>query len=255
LNPPRRTRVLQSQRQPLPQPWLEDCLRSVRDWAGERGFEYHFIGNEFFGILPPGLQALADSQAVIASDLARLRWLQRYREGTGDRVLWLDADVLVFDPQAFELPDTACAVGREVWIDYDRRGRIKAWRKVHNAFLMFAEGDSLLDFYADSAERLLRLNPGPKPPQFIGPKLLTALHSLSAFPVLESAALFSPLLLRDLLGEPEAAGAIECFEKHSADPPAAVNLCSSSIERGDLDNPRMQQAIERLLQQRGLRPR
>lgn len=248
------TLILQSQRLPLPQPWLEDCLHSVRDWASANGHHYRFIDTGFFDILPADLRPPAHNPPVIASDLARLRWLQHHRSHTVRRVVWLDADVLIFDPQGFHLPETPSAVGREIWIDHDRNGRLKAWRKVHNAFLMFDHNDSLLDFYADSAERLLRLNPGPRPPQFIGPKLLTALHSLSQFPVLENAAMFSPLLLRDLLGDPSAEGAIELFEASSHQVPAAANLCSSSIERGELDNAQMQLAIDRLLEQGALSP-
>jgi hypothetical protein len=48
--------------------------------------------------------------------------------------------------------------------------------KVHNAFMMFRQGNHFPDFYTDAAERLLDLNQGAMPAQFIGPKLLTALH-------------------------------------------------------------------------------
>jgi len=253
--PDARTLILQSQRLPLPQPWLRDCLDSVRRWAGRSGYDYRFIGEEFFDPLAPELRDKTRDRPVVASDLARLRWLQHFRAQGVARVVWFDADVLIFDPERLCLPDGPCAVGREVWIDHDRKGRLKVWHKVHNAFLCFGTGDSLLDFYADSAERLLRAVEGPVPPQFIGPKLLTALHSLSRFPVLEEAAMFSPLLLRDLLGDDGAQGAIELFLKHSDAAPAAANLCSSSIANGSLDNRRMAQAIDRLLHDRGLNRR
>jgi hypothetical protein len=249
------TLVLQSHRLPLPHPWLRDCIASVERWCADNGYRHHFLDEEVFAPLPPALRDKLRQRPVIASDLARLRWLQRYRDQGWRRVLWLDADVLVLDPGAFRLPDTATAAGREVWIDHDDRGRLRSWRKTHNAFLMFGPGDSLLDFYADSAERLLLAIDGPIPPQFIGPKLLTALHSLSRFPVLEAAAMFSPLLLRDLLGERAASGAIGLFLERSDSAPAAANLCCSSVNGGQLDDRRMQQAIERLLEWRGLSPR
>ncbi len=245
--PDGRTLILQSQRLPLPQPWLRDCLDSVRRWAASAGHDYRFIGDELFDPLDEELRHKTRKQPVVASDLARLRWLQRFRSQGAARVVWIDADVLIFDPERFCLPDGSCAVGREVWIDRDRKDRLKAWRKLHNAFLYFGPGDSLLDFYADSAERLLRAVDGPVSPQFIGPKLLTALHSLSRFPVLEEAAMFSPMLLRDLLGEESARGALELFLKHCDAAPAAANLCSSSVRSGALDNRQMARAIERLL--------
>ncbi len=249
------TLVLQSHRRPLPHPWLQDCIDSVAAWCAQNGYRHRFLEEDVFAPLPPALRDKTRDRPVIASDLARLRWLQRLREQGWQRVVWMDADVLIFDPDALVLPDTASAVGREVWIDHDRHGRLKSWRKVHNAFLMFGPGDSLLDFYADSAERLLLAAPERIPPQFIGPKLLTALHSLSRFPVLETAAMFSPLLLRDLLGELQAQGAIDRFLEDSDAPPAAANLCCSSVNGGQLDDRQMQQAIERLQGGRGLRPR
>lgn len=252
---PQHTLVLQSHRLPLPHPWLEPCIDSVRDWCRLRGYRHEFFDAGFFDPVPAALLEKTRARPVIASDLARLRWLQHFRDRGHQRVLWMDADVLVFDPEGLVLPDSPSAVGREVWIDRNRQGRLKAWRKVHNAFLMFGPGDSLLDFYADSAERLLTAANGPMPAQFIGPKLLTALHSLSRFPVLETAALFSPLLLRDLLGDDADGGAIDLFEHESDAAPAAANLCCSSVNEGQLDDAHMQQSIERLLAWRGLRPR
>ncbi len=252
---PQQTLVLQSHRLPLPHAWLGACIDSVRDWCRLRGYRHEFLDSGFFDPVPTALLEKTRDRPVIASDLARLRWLQHFRDRGHERVLWMDADVLVFDPERLVLPDGPSAVGREVWIDRDRRGRLKAWRKVHNAFLSFGPGDSLLDFYADSAERLLAEADGPMPAQFIGPKLLTALHSLSRFPVLETAALFSPLLLRDLLDDDAAAGAIDLFTQHSDAAPAAANLCCSSVNGGQLDDARMQQAVDRLLAWGGLRPR
>ena len=37
------------------------------------------------------------------------------------------------------------------------------------------------------------------PAQFIGPKLLTALHNIALFPVVETASMLSPAEIRDLL--------------------------------------------------------
>jgi hypothetical protein len=44
---------------------------------------------------------------------------------------------------------------------------------------------------------LLRLNQGRIPPQFIGPKRLTALHNIALCPVMKSAAMLNPLVMRD----------------------------------------------------------
>jgi hypothetical protein len=67
--------------------------------------------------------------------------------------------------------------------------KLRAYVKVRNAFLMFRKGNHFLDFYTATAQRLLRLNQGSMPPQFIGPKLLTALHNVAICPVMETAGM------------------------------------------------------------------
>jgi hypothetical protein len=159
-------------------------------------------------------------------------------------VVWLDADFLIFDPDNFNLPDAPYAVGREVWLQHDPRGRLKVYKKVHNALLMFRQGNGFLDFYIETAERLLRQHRGGMPPQFIGPKLLTALHNVCQLPVMESAGMLSPLVIQDIVqGEGEA---LTRFVDQSPEPIAGANLCLSSRDREALACADMEQVIDRL---------
>ena len=240
------TLVIQSHRAPLPYPWLERCLASVRDWCALRAYGYRFMGDELFERLPDSIRSILPGQTVIASDLARLLVLREALNSGYRSAVWMDADFLIFDPQAFVLPDVSCAAGREVWVQHDKHGGLRSYSKVHNAFLLFARGDSFLDFYADTAQRLLTLNTGPVPAQFIGPKLLTALHNVACLPVLETAGMLSPLVIKDLLagGGP----ALDLFRADSPQPLAGANLCVSSCERGDVSEQEMQCLIDRLLQ-------
>ena len=162
-------------------------------------------------------------------------------------MVWCDADFLIFNPDDFVLPDFAYALGREVWIQPDARKGLRAFVKVHNAFLMFRKGNSFLDFYRATAERLLRLNQGSMPPQFIGPKWLTALHNIALCPVLESAAMLSPLVMRDCIAG--RGDALTLFRQKSSVTPSAANLSSSLTEREGLGNAEMHQLINHLLAQ------
>ena len=208
-----KTLIIQSHRHPLPQDWLPACLASVADWAQANRYHYRFIGDEIFTTLDQELLDKTRSQTVIASDLARLFSLQRGLAEGYDCVVWCDADFLIFNPESFVLPDTEYALGREVWVQYDAKQRLRSFVKVHNALLMFRRGNTFLDFYRATAERLLRLNQGRMPPQFIGPKWLTALHNIALCPVMESAAMLSPLVMRDCLaGQGEA---LRLFRKKS----------------------------------------
>ena len=236
------TLVIQSHRSPLPYSWIERCLESVRHWCTLNRYEYQFLNDELFEGVPDELLDRAGGQIVVAADLARLIVLQGALNNGYETVCWLDADFLIFDPDNFVLPDDPYAVGREVWVQQDAHGKLKVYKKVHNAFLMFRQGNSFLQFYRETAERLLRQNRGSMPPQFIGPKLLTALHNVSQLPVMESAGMLSPSVAKDVISG--AGDALELFIRHSRDPVAGANLCISSRNREELVCAEMEKLID-----------
>ena len=207
------------------------------------------MGDELFAGLPDMILEKTQGRKVIASDLARLQVLQAALNDNYRTVIWLDADFLVFDPEGFVLPDQSCAVGREVWVQQDQDGKYRVYRKVHNAFLMFRQGNSLLDFYAETAYRLLVRNEGTMPPQFIGPKLLTALHNIAMLPVLETAGMLSPEVIRDMIGG--EGPALDLFDTHSPQPVAGANLCISSCRKNEVSDSDMEQLIDILLEKNG----
>ncbi len=101
-----------------------------------------------------------------------------------------------------------------------------------------------LDFYVETAERLLRQNQDGMPAQFIGPKLFAALHNVCQLPVMESAGMLSPLVIKDLVqGRGEA---LRCFLEHSPAPIAGANLCIFSHERQEVSREEMGQIIDLL---------
>jgi len=240
-----KTLVIQSHRSPIPYPWLAPCLDSVRRWSELNQYTYRFLNDELFDVIEDDLLEKVAQRKVIASDLARLKVIQQaLREGY-ETVVWLDADFLIFDQDGFILPDGPYAVGREVWVQHDRQGRLKVYKKVHNAFLMFRRGNGFLDFYVETAERLLRQHRGGMPPQFIGPKLLTALHNVCQLPVMETAGMLSPLVIKDLVRG--AGEALRCFVECSPAPIAGANLCISSQERQEVSGADMEQTIDLLI--------
>ncbi|MBV1870242.1 MAG: hypothetical protein KUG76_04975 [Gammaproteobacteria bacterium] len=248
--------ILQSHQQPLPKDWLTPCVNSVKNWAQLKGYEYQFLNDAFFDILPTWVIEKTQSQIVIATDLARLRWIQRYLNAGYDCVVWMDADFLIFSAHTFDIEalrqaPEGYALGREIWIqpkdlDNPRPTQFKAYKKVHNAFLQFQKGNYFLDFYASHAERLLAKNRGPIPPQFIGPKLLTALHNIVQCPVQENAGMLSPWLIKDKLNN--EGPALSLYRKENHHPLAAANLCSSLIDNEILHDKDIKTLIEQLLE-------
>ena len=239
------TLVIQSHRDPLPFDWLQGCIDSVAAWSKASRFQYRFIGDEIFNLVEPELLAKVDAQTVIASDLARLKVMQQALDHGFGRVVWCDADFLVFRPDDFQLPPSDFAFGREIWVQADDRGNLRAYPKLHNACMMFRRGNACLDFYADTATRLLRLNQGGMPPQFIGPKLLTALHNIACFPVMERAGMLSPLVMRDIL----AGGgmALDLLRQKSSAALAGANLSSSLTVGEGFTEAEMKTLIRKLL--------
>ena len=92
---------------------------------------------------------------------------------------------------------------------------------------------------------MLSLNRGGVPPQFVGPKLLTALHNIAHFPVIESAAMLSPLVLKDLLAG--GGESLDLLLQKSAVTPAGANLGSSLTESEGFTGSEMQTLIRQLL--------
>ncbi len=237
------TLVIQSHRQPLPYAWIETCMTSVRQWAESNDYCYEFIGDELFDYISPSLLAKTQNQRVIATDLARLKLLQNRLSRKHQTVVWCDADFLIFAPERFSLPEHSYSLGREVWIQPDKNNpdKLVAKTKVHNAFIMFRQGNHFLDFYTETAERLLELNCGNIPPQFIGPKLLTALHNIAHCHVLETAGMLSPVVINDIANK--RGDALTLFQNKSNEKIAAANLCSSLFACGDVTQQTIVQCI------------
>ncbi len=245
-----RTVVLQSHRQPLPYEWLHPCIDSVKRWAASNSYDYVWLGDELFDELTVNQRKHTRLQRVVASDLARLHKAKRELQQGAERVVWCDADTLIINPGALELPVEGSAVGREIWIQPSglSNGSPKVYAKVHNAFMVFCQEDSFLPFYLDTASRLLEVHQGPYVDQFIGPKLLTALHNLVQLPVIENAGVLSPSVIANLnRGGGEF---LDAFCRRLQRIPASLNLCASSIRSGELSDQSMVDVIE-LLEDKG----
>ncbi|MDH5409572.1 MAG: hypothetical protein OEY00_13250, partial [Gammaproteobacteria bacterium] len=229
----------------LPYPWIDSCLSSVRQWAESHQYDYRYLGDELFDLIPDELVKQYQQHRVVLSDLARLLAMRHALNEDYDSVVWLDADFLIFAPEQFILPYDSYACGREVWVQKDSKEKLKVYKKVHNAFLLFSRGNSFLDFYIETASKLLFLNTGAMPPQFIGPKLLTAFHNIASLPVMETAGMLSPLVIKDII-----VGGGECLELFVDNSPADIagaNLCVSSCEKNELSNTEMEDVIKLLL--------
>ncbi|SFS04063.1 hypothetical protein [Sphingomonas jatrophae] len=243
--------VVQSWRDGDCPPWLARCLDSVEGWARGAGFAYRRLGDALFDPLPAWTLAAADGARLALTDLARLLWIEPLLD-TADAVLWLDADVLVFDPAAMRLPDAPAALARERWIWRDSAS-IHADERLSNAAMLFTAGDGLLAWYRRTAETILRDAPKPLNRTALGPQLLTALGRARPVPRIECVPTLSPALMEDLLAGDGPA--LASHRAHWAHPVGAAHLCRSlggTPDAPDLVGEGVQaELVERLLREGG----
>jgi len=250
------TVVIQSYRTENVAPWIERCIDSVHAWAVGQGFDYRFVGDEIFEMVPDWYRENAGQRAPVITDLARLKLLREELDGGAARAVWLDADVLVFDSAGLSVPaGMGYAFGREFWVQPAAGKKLKIYRNVHNAIAVFEAGNAFLDFYIHACERIISGANGSVPNQVVGTKFLTALHNIMGFSLIDQVGMFSPLVNRDI-----AAGggpALDRLEAVCRQPLAAANLCSSlaggEADGVELSDDLMANVCETLLTRRTLR--
>ena len=221
-----RTLVIQSASDLDRPDWLIACVHSVERWARERGYDYRLWGDDALELTPRWYRAKLGGRLPIVADLARLLLIRDALANDYQRACWLDADVLLFAPQRLELPDNdECAFGREYWMQKDRGGRWQVRRNVHNAICSFVAGCPVLPFLIRTTERIIaRADAEHIAPQMVGPKLLSALHNLTGFELIDTIGALSPAVLDDLeRGGGEALRAMPA----APEPLAGINLCAS----------------------------
>jgi hypothetical protein len=220
------TLVIQSYRTTDVAPWIRRCLDSTRAWAAARGFDYEFVDDRLFGFAPAWVRERCGSQILPVTDVARLYLLRERLEQGWQRVIWVDADVLVFAPERFVLDDAMpYALCRELWLA-ERSGQIETVECVNNAVIMMSQRLPLLDFWIFAAEEILRTHPpGPVDKLLVGTRLLTDIANAMPLRVLNSIGLFSPPVVRDLAQGGGAAS--RAWARQFAHPIGAANLCAS----------------------------
>ena len=212
--------------------WIEQCIDSAHTLANLKGWEYHAKGDEIFDLVPQKIRSKLGSKKVMLTDLARLLWAKEIlrNESSIGQVIWLDADVFVFSPEHINInAETHFAVGRQNWIQAGSGQTLKVYRQVHNAILVLGHDLCVADFLIYSISRMINEMTHAPSPQIFGPKLLTALHNIVGFDVIESVGMASPLVLQDIARG--GGKALSALSRTGTPPLGALNLCSSYQEK------------------------
>ena len=197
MNASPRCAIVQSFRTNAIPDWILRCMSSVQAWARSRGYDYKLWGDEIRDVCGTDYLASGFRNWQAITNLARLLITRKYlREDVYDAVVWLDADVFVFDPGRFAIDhplgtfELGYAFGREVWV---HENRYLEGPMAHNAFTYFSRDakdlDLLIEIMTHIGRRPLRHN------FQVGVQLLRGLQFPLGFQILPHVAVFSPALI------------------------------------------------------------
>ena len=248
------TLIYQSFRKHNVPEWIQRCLESVQDWTKEKGYSYRFIDDEMFEYAPDWYRQKVKDNVQLVSDISRLKLARRFLLEGYERVIWIDADLLIFDPVNFAI-DTEEGVHfcREIWIDADLNRNVIHQKKINNSVCVFHEGNVFLDFYIDACLKLVadRTN---IPHVLVGTTFLTALKEIYPFPEITNVGIISPVLVYDLLTE--NSGFLTKYLEWHAAPVSAANLCGSMrnkvFEGVEINDSNMSSIVQQLLKRQKL---
>jgi hypothetical protein len=206
MTPARRsdTIVIQTFRKHSIPTWIQRCLDSVQKWARLKEHDYSLAGDEFYDLCGSEYLTRGSKNPQAITNLARLVATRQRLDAGYQRVIWMDADIFVFDPAKLifdfspESLTTGYAFGREVWLFRDSAGVTRVTLpQAHNAATFFTQGSADLDMLITlirhiDARRQIVSN------YQVGVSLLRGLQHSLMFPTFSHVGVFSPVLLRAL---------------------------------------------------------
>ena len=219
------TLVYQSYRTTNVPGWIQLCLKSVKEWTQNQGFEYRFIDDEMFGYAPDWYRKKVRDNVQLVSDLSRLNLAKKFLKEGYERVIWMDADLLIFDPEVFSISTKeGVHFCREIWTDVDLEGNIIHQKNINNSVSVFHKNNVFLDFYIDACLKLVD-SKEKIPPVVVGTTFLTGLRKIYPFSVITNVGIISPALTYDLItGNDEF---LKKYREWHGAPVYAANLCGS----------------------------
>lgn len=252
-----RTLILQSYRQYDVAEWIRVCLESVRAWTESCRFDYEFLDDSFFDCAPGWFrEKCGTGHFYPVTDIARLYAIRERLQRGYDRVIWFDADVLVFAPAALRIDAGAgYAFCHEVLLSLRPAGFSPNTPSINNAVMVFEQGNPMLDFYRYAAEEIVRHRDIAQFSRtMIGPEFLHSLANAMPLKRLVNVGLFTPPLVQAFAsGDP---GLPAMYRRAFGYPIMAANLChflrheAMAAERVGLDAVFLE-GVRRLLQSAG----
>jgi hypothetical protein len=167
-----RTIVLQSFRTEDVPDWLTACMDSVLAWAMGNGSEYRRRDDVFFDLAPDWVRARCGENIYPVTDICRLLWMREQLHADYDRVVWADADLLVFAPGRLNLATKGGhGFAHELFLGTQPSGEYVRTEGLNNSLMVFEHaGLAVLERYLEACLDALRAAaPGPIPREALLP--------------------------------------------------------------------------------------
>lgn len=239
--------------------WISTCMQTVKDWAMLKGFDYQMIDDKLFDYVPDWYKEKAQGQIQPISDLARLELAKEFLLKGYERTVWIDADILIFQPEKLNINTTEeYLFCQEAWIELEsgstvESGKIVCSSKVHNALTVFTQNNKFLDFYIYVCKQIVKNNQGRLSSIEVSTRFLTNLHQFFPLPLFTNMGLFSPINMYAIASEKNYY--TQEYVKLLGSPVYAANLCSSFRNKNyqgiDMNDKLYEIVIGKLLETKG----
>lgn len=200
-------------------------MQSVKAWADLNSFDYRTWDDSFFEYVPEWFRHKANKEICPVADLARLLVAKELLAQGYERCIWVDADMLVFDPEKLIITlERDFMLCHEIWLFTDSAGVRQVSHRVNNSIAVFCKNNLHLDFFIDACLRIGRQK-ATIGKLDVGTNFLSKLRNILPFPLMENVGILSPALMREIILD-EPVNLVEYAQCLNA-PLAAVNLCAS----------------------------
>ncbi len=175
-------------------------MQSVNVWARNECWDYKFINDDFFELAPGWVRKRCNGNIYALTDVCRLQWLRDQLDAGYERVVWVDADVLIFAADQINISTKrGYAFAHELFLKLDKQGGASPIYGMNNALMVFEREQSILDSYLNSCfETLSSLPSGRVPRTALGPKLLEKLNNENLLDTIKGIGLFTLAMNREI---------------------------------------------------------
>lgn len=216
-------------------------MESARGWSTLRGYDYRFIGDEIFDVLPAWFRDAYRGRMLPLTDLARAIVARDFLADGWDRAIWVDADVLIFMPEHFDVSTAhTYALCMELWCE-KKWGELIFDRRINNCVSVYDAGNVFLPFYIEAMQALARAKGASLTDWDIGTNFLSSLGRIAPLPLLGNVAMLSPTLVLALATHDAAL--LRRYSRQMQQICGATNLCGSALDRAGPDRAVREQQI------------